>query len=67
VETPSTAGRDQNERVGDPNRKPGADATGDLPLTKEETDNVAGGRDPGTGLPTGQRMHKPASLDPTGS
>jgi hypothetical protein len=31
-------------------------------LSSDELDNVTGGRDPQSGLPTGQRMHKPFTL-----
>jgi hypothetical protein len=55
--TPNAADRDQR----DPADQPGIDATADLPLPDPEMDDVAGGRDPANGLPTGQRMYKPTS------
>jgi hypothetical protein len=54
--TPNAADRDQRNRTHDPADQPRMDATADLPLPDPEMDDVAGGRDPVTGLPTGHRM-----------
>ena len=34
----------------------------DVELSENELGVVAGGRDPASGLPTGQRMHKPLTI-----
>ena len=36
--------------------------TVDVELSEKELGAVAGGRDPASGLPTGQRMHQPLTI-----